>query len=476
MPEARLAKVVAVAVLALALGCGGPSLDVPGRQDTHWSLELEPSSEDGAVPVTFRGRVRGAPQSGVPWLLEGELSDAQERALRRSDVSQALRERAVPLRYWRAGEDCFVQPLLWLRAGETYTLAWEGVGALGSFEAAAGGARPATQLLPAAGKPKHRLTVVCELPDPTLLEALTLEPGGVALQPLREMTGLPRSGCVTLLAESALLDAAVSPPRIGGALLDPAPWLPPLSVQPPLEPTCEGVAVGRACLDVQDDRIFITPGTEDELWLLETPEPALVEAAVGRRTLLVRGLAPETSVELRAAVLSAESGLDRARLGLTTGPARRHLVLNEVLANPLGPENSGEWIELWNDSARPAWLGDVWLYDSGGRIALPDVELAPGELALLVSSAFQAASSDVPVPAGVRTVKLASLGSRGLSNSGEALLLVGPEGTLSRFPGLIAKRAGHSVARRSPDAADDDAEAFAEHAEPGASPGAPNEF
>ena len=73
-------------------------------------------------------------------------------------------------------------------------------------------------------------------------------------------------------------------------------------------------------------------------------------------------------------------------------------------------------------------------------------------------------------------VRMASLGTRGLSNSGEALLLVGPEGTLSRFPGLVAKTAGHSMARRTPDAADDDDEAFAEHADPGASPGAPNEF
>jgi hypothetical protein len=471
-----LAKVVVVVALASALGCGGPSLDVPGRQDTPWSLELDPSREDGSVPLTFRGRIRMAPASGAPWLIQGELSDAQERALRRAEVSQALRERAIPLRYWRAAEDAFMQPLLWLRAGESYTLAWEGLGVLTTFEAASDGARPATQLLPSAGRPKHRLVVVCDLLDTSKLEAITLEPGGVALQPLPEMIGVPRTGCVTLSAASPLSVAAVSPPLIGGSLLDPAPWLPATSAEPPPVPPCEGVATARDCLDVQDDRIFITPGVEDELWLLERPERALVELRAGRRTLLVRGLEPETSIELRASVLSAESGLDRARLSLTTAPARRHLVLNEVLANPLGPENGGEWIELWNDSDRSAWLGDLWLYDSGGRIALPDIELDPGELALLVGDAFQPSASDVPVPPGVRVVRMASLGTRGLSNSGEALLLVGPEGTLSRFPGLVAKTAGHSMARRTPDAADDDDEAFAEHADPGASPGAPNEF
>jgi hypothetical protein len=85
-------------------------------------------------------------------------------------------------------------------------------------------------------------------------------------------------------------------------------------------------------------------------------------------------------------------------------------------------------------------------------------------------------NNDAPLATAVRRLELASLGARGLSNTGEALLLVGPEGVVSRFPAFGASRAGHSIARRSLEAADDDPNAFAEHGAPGASPGAPNTF
>jgi hypothetical protein len=150
-----------------------------------------------------------------------------------------------------------------------------------------------------------------------------------------------------------------------------------------------------------------------------------------------------------------------------TEPPRRHLVINEVLANAVGPEPDTEWIELVNDGAAPASLAGVWLEDSSGSVALPAVELAPGEVALLVSSDFRPSGLDIAAPAETRLVELPSIGARGLSNSGEPLLLVGSEGVLSRFPGL---------ARRNVAASDDDPAAFAEHGAPGASPGAANTF
>jgi hypothetical protein len=93
-----------------------------------------------------------------------------------------------------------------------------------------------------------------------------------------------------------------------------------------------------------------------------------------------------------------------------------------------------------------------------------------------VNAGFHASSLDAPVPPHVRRLELASLGARGLSNAGEALLLVGPEGVVSRFPAFGASRAGRSIARRSFEAVDDDPKAFAEHGAPGASPGGPNTF
>jgi hypothetical protein len=225
---------------------------------------------------------------------------------------------------------------------------------------------------------------------------------------------------------------------------------------------------------VLDDRLHVTPVARDLLFALEQPPGVVLAARAGARALLLRGLSPNTALTLVGSVLSSAGELQAFHSRLTTAPPRRHLVLNEMLANPLGPEPDSEWLELVNDSERPASLSGLWLEDASGHVPLPDAELLPGELALLVSERFRASALDVPVAEGARLLKVSSLSSHGLSNAGEALLLVGQEGVISRFPLLAAGHAGRSIARRTPDAADDDAAAFAEHAGRGASPGAPN--
>lgn len=460
----------------LALGCTGPSLDVP-QAGSGWSVELDPPSAPGSVSPSFRARIVGAPETGAPWLVRGALSDYHARALRRGEALPAVRERAVPLRYWRSSADCLLQPLSWLEPGESYTLALEGTGVVSTFQARDSAEPRATSLFPAPGRPKRNLLVLCDLPRP-LTPPLTLEPSGVTLGAVAELEGVPRPGCVTLMPNDELADVAVAPPLVGGALLDPAPWLPRPSDDgpPPQARACRGRQLGGACLELQDDRLLITPEGDDQLWIVQSPAELVIEAASGQRRSLLAGLEPDTRVELRAAVLSGSGQIEEVATTLTTLPRRRHLVLTEVLSNPLGSENTAEWIEVLNDSGAPASLTGLNLVDTGGRVALPAVELEPGERALLVGSSFQPSSLDVSIPDSVRLVRLPTLGTRGLSNGGEALLVFGPEGVVSRFPQLAAKRAGHSVARRYIDAADDDPAAFAEHGDAGASPGAENTF
>jgi hypothetical protein len=457
--------------------CSGPSLDVPVSQQASWSVELEPLIEPDVVALNFRGKILHAPAGGAPWLFAGELSDYYERALRRGEVPAALRERAVPLRYWRDLDSCFLQPVVWLEPDARYTLAFEGSGTLRTLQARVGDEPRATRLFPAPGQSKHRVAVICDMVSPELELAPTpLEPGGVALKQLAGMAGLPLPGCLTLAAAGDISDVTVSQPLLGGVLLDPSPWLPPAPPRTPPAPPCAGRALGHACLEVLDDRLLITPEDEEQLWLVEAPARAVVSAPRGSRTRLLSGLAPATTWPLRASVLSSAGRLEVLEATLVPQSARRHVVLNEVLANPLGDEATSEWIELVNDSARPASLAGLWLEDASGHVALPEVELEAGELALLVAEDFRPSSLDAPIPERVRLLRLPSLGTRGLANGGEALLLVGPEGVLSRFPQLAAGHAGRSVARRQLDSADDDASAFAEHGGSGASPGAPNSF
>jgi hypothetical protein len=303
---------------------------------------------------------------------------------------------------------------------------------------------------------------------------LRLEPSELALVQDPDWLRAIAPGCSVLATSAALEAASVAPPAVAGALLDPSPWLPTTRTT---VPRCEeGQPLYEACLEPQDDRIRITPLVEDQLWLLRKPSPRLVVAPAGQQTLLLRDELPGTGLILEGSLLTSSGRRDDFKLSMQLGPARRHVVLNEVLANPLRDEASAEWVEILNDSARRVPLAGLWLEDTTGHAPLPTAELEPGELALLVAPGFRAAAPDVLVPASTRVLELPSLGERGLANSGETLLLVGEEGVVSRFPALNAEHPGVSWARRTPDAPDDQVSSFAEQARPGASPGEPNTF
>jgi hypothetical protein len=468
MPRHRLPFVL---LSVLALACGGPSLELPAERPRGSQLELLPSADSGAAPLLFRARAVNAP-IGEPWLIRGEISDYYDRAIARAELPTALRERAVPLRFWREGSDCWLQPLDFLAPDESYTLAFTGVGAVESLHTSSLAQPRARRLFPPAGSAKHRVAVYCDMQG-TELPPLWLEPGAVPLKSSASPGNAMMAGCLLLTAERALEQSAVSVPELADSLLDPAPWLPPAVAAPPQD--CRGERLHGACVDALDDRIQVTALEADLLWLLDdATEPIVVPR--GTRSILARGLTPETEVTLSGSVLSSEGVLSPFVFTTRTSAPRVHLVLNEVLSNPLGAETSGEWIELLNDSSLDASLSGLWLEDSGGRITLPDVTLLPGELALLVAESFAVSVADVPVPAEVRLIPLPSVGTRGLSNSGEVLLLGGSEGVISSFPALAAPHAGRSLARRAPGAADGIAASFAEHGGRGASPGAPNTF
>jgi hypothetical protein len=153
-----------------------------------------------------------------------------------------------------------------------------------------------------------------------------------------------------------------------------------------------------------------------------------------------------------------------------------HVVINEVLANPVGPERTSEWVELVNDGRDAVALAGFELRDATGVARLPDAVLAPGELVLVVAEGFAPDPElDIVPPDGVQRLVVPALGGGGLANGGESLRLVDRAGrVVSRFPSVAAKEPGRSVARVTPQAPDGELAAFGAHADPGASPGSPN--
>lgn len=467
------ARAATLSAAASCAACGGPSLDSPVPPPPV-VVSFEPAAVQDAVPSVFRARLEGGAERGEPWLLKDELSDYFERALRRGELPETLGARAVPLRYWREGSDWLVQPLTPLEPGASYSLALRGLGQVTLLRAAAG-SPPLTRFFPVAGRPKHRFALMCGLPQPIQQSALVLQPRSIPLRISSGTHGSPAEGCIGLHVEAPLVEPVVAPPFLGAELLEPSPFLPEAQPASPAPSTCPGgqLAFG-ACLETLDDRLLVTQLNGDALWLVSEPQTTKVAAVAFAPTVLLRGLAPSTEIFLSGEVVTSSGSVSSVELHLTTQPERSHVLLNEVLANAAGPEPASEWVELVNDSERPASLAGLWLEDATGHVALPPQQLAPGEFALLVGSGFQPSGLDVPLPAAARVIELGSLGQRGLSNSGEALMLVGPSGVVSRFPALAAPHAGRSLARRSFDAVDDQSLSFCEHAGPGASPAAPN--
>ncbi len=177
--------------------------------------------------------------------------------------------------------------------------------------------------------------------------------------------------------------------------------------------------------------------------------------------------------EVTDGLLDAEFPLSVWQTGSGT---QTHMNVNEVLANPVGPEPQQEWIEIVNTGAEPVDVGGFELHDGAGAVALPPALMRPGQYALIVREDYdEGLGWDVVPDADVLLLRVSVLGKSGLSNSGEPLWLQDAQGAVaSRFPPLSASRQGESWARRSLEAPDDDTTSFAVHAPPGASPGAPN--
>lgn len=460
---------------ACGVGCAGPGLELPGAtRQGGLELELEPVAGLSALPLNFRGRLRAAPPGEI-WLFRGALSDYHDRALRQDELPQTLVERAVPLRFWREGTDCLLQPLVWLEPDAEYGLALTGHGRVATLRTA-GEALPRAERFFPLGVAPAEAAVFCGAEFPEQLPGSTLEPGGISLRVTRGIFEVARQDCVTLVAERVPSEPALAPPSLAGVLLEPSAVAAPGPAVARAADCPLGELMAGACLEMQDDRVLLSSSGVSALWLLTEPRAVELSVSAFERRPLLENLVPGTSYELAGQVVLASGERISLAHGFSTAFERRHLVINEVLANAVAAEPESEWIEIVNDSSRRASLAGLWLEDGGGTVPLPGAELAPGELALLVSAGFRASALDVSLAPGVQLVVLPSLGARGLANSGEPLMLVGPEGILSRFPALAASKPGRSLARRAPATADDDAQGFALHGAPGASPGLPNSF
>jgi hypothetical protein len=148
-------------------------------------------------------------------------------------------------------------------------------------------------------------------------------------------------------------------------------------------------------------------------------------------------------------------------LAFDTPPALPPIAVTEVLANPAGPEPAQEYVELRNLGSEAVSLAGLRIQDSKGGDDLPPETLASGGYALVVTSTYDPAEGQDPMPrAGTLLVRVdGRIGADGLSNGGEPVKLVQGDAIVSSYGGWVdvsssawAGRAVHRLVQSACDA------------------------
>ncbi|HEY3236916.1 MAG TPA: lamin tail domain-containing protein [Polyangiaceae bacterium] len=458
-------------------------------EDAGVPYSIEPQSPLDAAPAVLRLKVQMPELDGgpAPELFAGTLSRVDVARVERDDLTKALTARSIVCQKWRDEKSgaWVLAPEHPLGAGESFSITGRGHGLIGQFSVAV---KPERNLLsrlwPPADLGRGAQHVVFCAEAPLMLPAADVELAplgvGAAVRPGADLDGfIAADRCVHMTPQGHLPESSVvvPPPAVGRVALDPAPLL---TLSGPatshIECGADELPIGPGCARVGDDRVVIRSASQPLLWLIRADRSTVVQPLQPGGFVVAGSLEPDTQYELRAATVDLAATLEPWALSLRMLPIQERVVLNEVLANPAGPEPAQEWVELVNDGLKPVSLGGWLLEDTGGSAALPDFELLPQSFVLIVGQDYAADGVyDLPPADGVAILRVPKLAKNGLSNLGEPLALREPSGTVvSRFPALAAPKSGVSAARRYPWSQDDDPSAFALHAAPGASPGAPN--
>lgn len=441
-------------------------------------MRIEPDAPIEAAPHVLRLRLVGAVSAGVQpdelAFSEGALTQRNLQDLAAGFPSEALTERIRTATVFSDGDDLVVIPHEPLLPMEHYSV---GVGRLDlalELRSAPPTDPPLVAIWPIG--PAPIAPVYCgSSPLSELALVATLDPGALSGTFVR---GTPRGNALSCLRFEAF-DVVDSgrfhpPPNVDRLALDPRP-LDAVPADIPDEETCltNEIRLSLGCARIEDDRAVIRGPQTPVMWVIAHTEGEVIAVTQDQSELVVRGMLPSAAVAWTVETLSTDGVWRSEALTVHTEPARARPVMNEVYANAIGPEPDQEWIELINDGLAP-WVLDGWVIeDIGGQTVLPSGSgvLEPGGLALVVPTAFDGSGLyDVAPSTGARVIRVDKLGKNGLSNDGEPLRLVDPQGVVaSTFPSKPKPKAGQSVARTLSHAADDDPASFfvAETATPG---------
>jgi len=490
-----------VAVLTTACGQGLPSYSGGraspngGAADASFAdaqIVAEPAAPLDAVPRVVRVHVTSSEAAALELtrfrLFEGELNDAQLGYADDALLPETLEERMVPVLAWRTADGLVVAPTQALRGGARYALTY-GKLRVAVLQVAGDETPPLMSFVwpPEGRSPSGLLGVWCG--DAAIaglqMPALLTPSGGTGLFRSGIAPGESSSRCAHFEAANTLVEE--SPNSLPPLGLHDADGTELVALEPqvlvrglvedraatPIACTSAETVFGSGCARVEDDRLLLRTPAADALWSVQGPLGMAVEHVFSPsgRSLYLWPLPTDASFPLTVTTLDALGGVVSSSHWVRTKPPMPHMVIDEVLANPVGAEPRQEWVELVNDGLVAASLGGMSIVAVDGGTPLPDVLVPPGARVLVVNEGYDATGKWDPAPAtDTLVVRVPKLGKDGLSNEGEPLELVLASGEVSsRFPAIKAK-AGRSVYRLSVKSLDE----FAMSALGASTPGAAN--
>jgi len=251
---------------------------------------------------------------------------------------------------------------------------------------------------------------------------------------------------------------------------------PPASL--PLGCALDELAVEAGCALLDDHALRLRVQTDEPVLATLSADGAQQSTVAdqGELELGLTALPPDAAVPATLTLTDLAGNARTLALSLRTTPPLPTVSIDEVRADPLGPEPAQEYVELLNYGAASVELAGLVITDdpnAEGVAIERALRLDPGARALLVAAAFDAADErDGPLPPGVTLLRAPGpIAGSGLSNAGEPILLRDAQGRrLSGAPATPKPRPGVCLQRTGDDPRDSRPEAFA-YAAGGCTPG-----
>ncbi len=482
-------KLLLCATVLLCCACASVA-----PQESLLQIRDESGEPNGALPPVVRLHLSGivdvAPQDF--WWIDGDVSRGYSDSLARGEVPDAVESKRLPLATWVSEEGAVVlAPSEALLPGHRYSLVALGRGKLAEFRAADSSfelwARWGSGDVSPDGWVSYcRFDSFPSIRMEDARGASAWDEQGDELVSSGAAQNFFEDSCLRLRVHDQAGEFFVPPPAFGSIYLDPRPIklktghseskATRASPHDGVVADCLRLAGAEIC--VQDAALSILPPAGPfgiELWVAERMVATFASSEAVEQPLFMGPLVPETEYEVRAAKIeyTASGELSIQRGTLLSATAAPRFVLNEVMSNPAGPEPQGEWVEIVNAGTASGSVSGLQLWDEGAGVALPDVELEPGQFGLILRHDY-VLGDELPPPEAV-PLFVAELGRNGLRNSGEVLELRGKDGRVLSAVPKHTTREGASWARLTPWAPDLVA-SFSEEQTEGPTAGRENRF